>query len=147
MHHEHAEALQWLAEESRRRLLIESAGLFWLAAEVAILWAVWLAWRRVAAGRTRLWPLTAYELGAGALGLATLALLSAYTLARHVQPGAALAALNAGAPPPVVADAFRRVSLEHLALWSWFVLGWVVLEAVIVYTGWRAYRTWRMRLV
>lgn len=126
-----------------RQVFIEAAGLFWIAAELAILFGVLLARRHLARSpaaprlhlESREWRLAAAW--AGVFALFTFAVL-----ARHAWlPQAHTLIENGGAATAgAVARLLHRRHVEHLVLWSVFVAAWVGLEALIVYHGWRAYR-------
>jgi len=124
-----AELLAWAETARWRHLAVESAGVFWIAAELFILALV--CWGREHLGkaptRTRLtfsaavrWRFRA------ALGV-TLVLVIVVARRAFVV-----------AEPNV--EAIVRDELAHLALWALFVTAWVVLEAAIVYQGYRGYR-------
>lgn len=129
-----------LAEHRYAR--IEAAGIFWIAAELGILVLVRAGRRHL---ETR--PLPAhfgltrrdlrYLLPSGGMLLGLLILY----LFRH-----------AGGPPvmdasnDILAAIAAREERVHLALWSGFVLIWIILEALIVYHGWRGYRQLRLLL-
>lgn len=133
-----AEALAHWAEAARwRHLAIESAGVFWLAAEMAIL--LLLLWGREHLARTptsttlHLTPrIRNYAYGLGLLALA----LTALVIGRF---------LWAAAPTLSEADARQR-ELLHIALWAAFVTGWVLYEILIVYHGVRGYQRLRQLL-
>lgn len=121
--------------EARRRvdLLVESAGLFWIAAELVILFLVIAGRRHIDTEPAPVqFALTRAEKRralAGSIGFAlvSLVVLSRYFLAREVEAETAAAVLSS------------RVHI-HIAVWASFVTVWVVLETVIVYHGWRGYR-------
>lgn len=135
---ESAEALARWAEAARwRHLAIESAGVFWLAAEMVILLLV--LWGREHLARTptsttlHLTPrIRDYALGLGLLALA----LTALVIGRF---------LWAATPALSVADACQR-ELHHILLWAAFVTGWVLYEILIVYHGVRGYQRLRRLL-
>lgn len=112
---------------------LESAGLFWIGAELAILFAVMAARRHLGARplpprlqlqdadkrRARMWCYGFF-------------LLAAVVLCRH--------AVYAIAPVPEdVAKVLVGRGRVHLAVWSVFITAWVVLEVAIVYHGLRGY--------
>jgi hypothetical protein len=112
---------------------LESAGLFWISAELAILFMMIAARRHV---QTRpLPPRLEFQNGekrrAVAWGLGFF-LLAALVLGRHV--AYALETLPHDAAPVLIGRA--RV---HMAVWSGFVTAWVCLEVAIVYQGLRGY--------
>lgn len=128
-----------------RQCLVEGAGLFWLAAELAILLFVLAARRHLETNPTssRLFFTRADAQRAIAFAIATI-FLSAIVYGRHfVVPPAYLAPLP---DPSAFIRALEGQVYRHLLLWSGFVTGWVALEAVIVYHGYRAWRA-MMRLL
>ena len=124
------EPLPWLVTAQSRHLLVELAGVFWLVAELALLHLVWLGREHLQhtphsphltpsrAARMRLFSFAALSV-----------LLLALVVGRRMMP------LPDNDMVAIVA--FEQM---HLAVWSAFVVGWVVLEALIVYQGWRGYR-------
>lgn len=117
-----------------RHLAVEGAGVFWIAAEMAILFLV--QWGRehmeerplqpgLQLSRTSQWR---------AIGYALLVFVLSAIVARR-------AVLSLRAPQDPIA-----FELEHLTLWAQFVTAWVLLEIAIVYHGWRGYRTLRSLL-
>ncbi|MFP4502988.1 MAG: hypothetical protein ACLFTT_18495 [Candidatus Hydrogenedentota bacterium] len=129
-----------------RQVLIESAGLFWIGAEVAILFGVLLARRHLAkhAHEPHL-RFTAQDWWCGGLLLAGFLVLAGVVIGRHgvlVQPHH-LIAQGASPAPEALAACYEARHREHLVVWAGFVTLWVLLEAVIVYHGWRAYRVLR----
>ncbi len=141
-----SEAVLYARQVFYRHTLVESAGLFWLLAEFLILFAV-LAGRRYLetdpVSRTFRWTGRDTQ---RALTLGVLfGVLAVFTYGRHVfllpvhafllvQPDAADAAFL-----DAVAQMTRQRNGEHLVLWAAFVTGWVVLEVLIVYHGWRGH--------
>jgi hypothetical protein len=112
---------------------LESAGLFWIGAELAILFAMIAARRHVEAR-----PLPPrLELGHGEKRRArawcfAFLVLAAIVLGRH--------AVHALTPiPQDVSPLLIGRARVHLAVWSGFVTAWVVLEVAIVYQGLRGY--------
>lgn len=130
------EPLPWFLAAQSRHLLVELAGVFWLVAELALLHLVWLGREhiettprspRLNPSRVAQWRVYCFV----ALGLALLTLV----VVRRVLP------LPANDMLEIVA--FEK---RHLAVWAAFVVGWVVLEALIVYQGWRGYQRLRVLL-
>lgn len=134
-------------------VLIETAGLFWIFAELCILLGV-LAGRdhlerRSSTGHFVWSPrLTAWAIGLGLFFIVLLLaaygrhfywkpvqvfLQQAYESARVLEPDDAV-------------RAFRAARFRHQGLWAVFVTIWVLLEMIIVYHGWRGYRLLRVRL-
>lgn len=135
-----------------RYMLFESAGLFWLGAEVAILFLVregriylqaaapWQQpfWRRETRRRALYWA-------------AAFALLAAAVAWRHMGGTPVYEVLQKGLlgdPVDLAAlkEAVRQSTHRHLVVWWCFVNGWVLLEAWIVAEGIRAYRRLRQLL-
>ncbi len=131
-----------------RSLVIESMGLFWLFAEIAILCAVLTARRHIEQGagesagelvlrfRRRLlaWSLLFLALPALVYGRHLFLTPAHVSLAERSLPDAELLRI------------FVRRGHEHLAVWSFFIAGWVALETLIVYHGWRSFTALRRRL-
>jgi hypothetical protein len=128
-------ATAW-AEAAQSYARIEGAGVFWLAAELGILVLV-------RAGRRHLetvplpatFRLTQRDAPILVFALASTLLLAGLFLSRHVFVEA-----PTDLPIAELASAAAQAERAHLAVWSAFVVGWVVLEALIVYHGWRGYR-------
>lgn len=114
---------------------LEFIGLFWIAAEVAILFFV-LAARRHLEERPLppAFALHPPERGRAWLWTAGFFLIAMAVLCRHL-----LSACSAVQPQDALLVFIRRAR-THLAVWSGFVAVWVGLEVVIVYHGWRGYR-------
>ena len=141
------EAIAYSQSMYRERLLYETAGLFWLAAELAILFSVVAARAELAARldggppprkltrRAVFWTL-AFFAGAALLQYRHWVWPPVYVLLER-------GALDTNA---AAREAYAFRVHTHLALWSAFVAGWVLLEVLIVYHGWRAYRLLRMVL-
>ena len=128
----------------RTELAIESAGIFWIAAELAILFCVLLArfhvehrphqpkltldpahWRRL-----RIWTSACVVLAAAVWGR-HLVIAPLPGVAAHAPSGEALA------------SAYAVRAWIHNGVWFSFINIWVILETVIVYHGWRTYRSLR----
>lgn len=112
---------------------LESAGLFWIGAELAILFMIIAARRHI---QTRPLPprlqLEDGEKRRVRAWLIALFFLAAIVLGRHL--------VYALAPVPQdVAPLLSGRMRAHLAIWSGFVTAWVVLEIAIVYQGFRGY--------
>jgi len=112
---------------------LESAGLFWIGAELAILFMMMAARRHV---QTRPLPprleLRYSEKRRARTWAYCFLLLAVIFLGRHL--------INALTPIPqdVSPLLIGRVRV-HLAVWSGFITAWVVLEVAIVYQGLRGY--------
>jgi hypothetical protein len=123
-----------------RQLVIEGAGLFWLGAEVAILFGALLARHHLET--TPGCPRLAFQRrdALRAIGWAAVFLLfSAVVLGRHF----VLAQPQHLEDIEVAAVVLQARHREHLAVWAAFVAGWVALEAMIVYHGYRGYMAFR----
>lgn len=122
-----------IAAAARGHLLIEAAGVFWLLAEVAILFAVREARRTLSGQPARDWrPRIALWMGIASVPLLLL-LLHAWTLTR-------IDWLEAPITPETAAQSLTFQVQRHLIVWSLFIFGWVALETLIVAEGLRAYR-------
>ena len=133
----------------RQELLLETAGVFWIVAEVAILFCMTTARRifatRPVPPRVSLTPeerRRALRWGAGSI------VLIIAVFGRHLflspLPEALQGVLAEGANLRERTQLLymSRVHL-HVALWCTFITGWVALEIAIVAQGVRAYRALR----
>lgn len=120
-------ALDYVHAALREHLLYESIGLFWLWAEVVILFAMREARHTLQHASPRPWKmrLLAWH---GFFGVFAAAVLWRYYF-------------TFSGPPwdQAIAPWYIEQTKWHLAVWSGFVLGWVVLESAIVFEGARAY--------
>ena len=133
----------WVAFQ--REVLVESAGVFWIAAEIAILFFLGVAARIFgvrplpqAIGLTRTEVRRAW--GAGALVLA----LAAFVFGRHLVwpplPSAFEAiAASGGDVLGRARDAYIARAHAHAALWCSLITAWIVLEIAIVIQGVRVF--------
>lgn len=131
-----AQVLAYVQARQRVDMLVETAGLFWIAAELAILFLVLAGCRHLET--TPLAPqfnLTSRERYRLAVGAAAFVLLSAGVMARYAFPAPI-------APEDAAAVLSNRVHV-HIAIWAAFVTTWVLLEILIVFHGWRGYRRLR----
>jgi hypothetical protein len=133
------QALAMAQDQRLRFLLFEGAGLFWLGAEMLILAAVAIGRRRMQQGPPFADPFRPAEWRVLLAVCALFLLLCTVVLSRHFLLPQAADLLQAGAADEAAA-LYRARLLQHLALWAIFVVGWVVLEAIIVFEGWRGYR-------
>ena len=133
-------------EQFRSELLIEAAGVFWIAAEVAILFCMTVAVRIFA---TRPLPsrvsLTQREGKRAVLWALALGVLAASVFGRHLLitplPEAFSAIVIAGIDVQArVEQAYDARTHIHIALWCSFITAWVLLEIAIVVLGIRSYR-------
>jgi len=136
--------MQYLRTEHHRVMMVECAGLFWILAELLILGSVLaarrhleteplprtIAWTRRDARRDLLW----------AMGFAA---LCAAIFVRHYFSPPAYEYLELYARGEIPLSRFQDLYVSrfhiHQILWAGFVTVWVLLEAIIVYHGWRAY--------
>ncbi len=128
----------------RAYVAIEAAGIFWLAAETAILFFVIAARRHLALQA----PLALRALGVRAAVFGgSVMLLPVCLVFRHILLTPLPRALAQGGVSAEAAYALAsQRANEHLLVWSAFILGWVVLEVLIVYQGWRVLAALRARL-
>ncbi len=123
-----------------REFFIEVAGVFWIGAEVLILFVVTAALRHFEARPLPpKFALTAREKRRALWWSGGLVLLCVGAFGRHVVVApihTALAALESPLAGEVEAIYFSRAHI-HLAVWCLFILTWVVLEAAIVLQGLR----------
>ncbi len=133
----------------RSELLIEAAGVFWIAAEVAILFCMTVAVRIFAARPlpSRI-SLTRSDRKRAVLWGLALGLLAASIFGRHLLiaplPEAFSAIVMAGTDvQDRVEQAYNARTHIHIALWCSFITAWVLLEIAIVVQGIRSYRSLR----
>lgn len=130
-------------------VIVESAGLFWLGAELAILYAMLIARRQVfSSPAPSVLALSRKERRRAAGWGVAFGLFCLVVLLRHAVLPAAYALVhqvgNACTTEDIV-RVFTQRNREHLVVWASFVTGWVALESAIVYQGWRIFRTIRER--
>ncbi len=144
-----AQAIEAAREQFRMEIVIEAAGLFWIAAEVAILFCMTVAVRIFA---TRPLParisLTQSERKRAVLWGLALGILAAAIFARHLLiaplPEAFSTIVMAGTDVQArVEQAYNARTHIHIALWCGFIFAWVLLEIAIVVQGIRSYRCLR----
>lgn len=130
-------------------LLIELCGVFWIAAEMIILFFVIEArrhvgrsplpaapvWDRAATRRAVIFALAVF----GVLGTVVIRPMVWAPLSARLRSGS----LDLSSAAMHDFFAVHR----HLVVWVAFVTVWVVLEAAIVYQGYRAYRLFRNRIL
>ncbi len=133
-------------DQFRLELLIEAAGLFWIAAEVAILFCMTIAVRIFAARPlpSRI-SLTRSERKRAAIWGLAVGVLAASVFGRHLLiaplPDAFSAIVAAGTDVQArVEQAYNARTHIHIALWCSFIFAWVLLEIAIVIQGIRSYR-------
>lgn len=120
------------------QLIIELAGLFWIAAELIILYCVIAARRflqELPSNAPFRWPIPLGKF------LTTLFLLIAiFTLGRHFFITPLPDAIKAGFTPESIRIAYLLRAHIHLFVWAVFITFWVVLESAIVYFGFQIYQ-------
>ena len=130
----------------RMEMLIEASGVFWIAAEVAILFCMTAAVRIFA---MRPLPsgiaLTEAERRRALCWAAGIAALAAAVFGRHLfvspLPDAYGAIAAAGQDVRVLVEqAYALRAHIHVAIWCAFITAWVLLEIAIVVQGIRAYK-------
>ncbi len=144
-------AMQYAATTHAREILIESAGLFWILAELLILFFV-------IAGRDHLENRPASPTFHWSPRLTCrVAMMTVFFLALcaavygrdwiwppvHAQ---VVEAAEGTVDIHQVQAAFTASCRRHLTIWAIFVAVWVILEILIVYHGWRGYRKLRTLL-
>ena len=133
----HAEAAAW----HRQMLLVEGAGVFWIAAELAILFGVLVARRHISEcpheARVALTSTEKRRLCWGIVGVIGLFIA---VFGRHWLVSPLQHALSDGAGPEELLAAYALRMWIHQGVWFVFITAWVLLEAAIVYHGVRAYR-------
>ena len=133
-------------DQFRMELIVEAAGVFWIAAEVAILFCMTVAVRILA---TRPLPsrisLTQSERRRALLWGLAMGVLTASIFGRHLLiaplPEAFSTIVMAGTDVQArVEQAYNARTHIHIALWCSFITAWVLLEIAIVVLGIRSYR-------
>ena len=133
-------------EQFRFELLIEAAGVFWIAAEVAILFCMTVAVRIFA---VRPLPervsLTQRERRRAVVWGLALGALAVSVFGRHLLiaplPEVFRVIVAAGTDVQArVEQAYNARTHIHIALWCSFITAWVLLEIAIVVQGIRGYR-------
>jgi len=134
-----ASVVAFLQTVEREQFIYECAGVFWLWAELAILFAV-REGRSVLLGKPRpSWLLRLLSWSAVFCVVLFPLLFRGWFLT-----GAATLATSSP-QPETLAAAYTQGVLIHLAVWSIFVLAWVLLESLIVYEGARTYGVFSAR--
>jgi hypothetical protein len=140
--------MDYLQIEHQQRMLIEGAGLFWILAELLILYAVLVGRRCI---ETRPLPgvlaLTSRERHRAMVWALIFVGAASALFVRHfvgVPIHASIEAVAQGTLPlNMLGRTYTARTHTHMTLWAVFVALWVALECVIVYHGWRAYRALR----
>lgn len=146
-----SDALAYAHRQYHRMLLIEGAGLFWILAELAILFVCICARQRLASRPPVLDPtLNPTEIRRAARWLILFALGAVGVMGRHwIWPPVrtVLSGMHDSAPSTVaIREIWLARTYAHSAIWSLFVVLWVALEIAIVIEGWRAYTLLRDHL-
>jgi len=138
------EIVAQLRQLAARDVLFEAAGLFWIGAELLILWGVLagLRYMKETPGAAQLMPSDAFRRSV-ARWLGAFLLLCAVVLGRHLLLPSAHGAVTLGLDLSTAAAVFASRHSEHLAVWSAFVVAWVLLEGLIVFFGWRGFQQLR----
>lgn len=123
----------------RHQLIAETAGLFWLLAETVILAYIVYARRRLESPANHTAAPGWRAIAATSIGLCLL------VYGRHliITP---VYALDTTLADTAYQHAVKHRYRVHMSIWATLVLAWVILEAAIVYHGWRCYRILRTRL-
>lgn len=139
--------MQLIYREFYNQLFVESLGIFWIAAEVAILFSVSVLRRFLLQNSIpNQLRLTAKERRRLLFWAILVALLAASTLGRHlvVTPFPTLLVNLDNTLGETfsreVSSIYTRALLTHLAIWSFFITLWIVLEILIVYKGFRVFQ-------
>ncbi|HPO16472.1 MAG TPA: hypothetical protein PLI09_23750 [Candidatus Hydrogenedentes bacterium] len=133
MEYAHQEYLRWM--------MIEYMGVFWLVAEVIILFLA-------VTGRGFLVHLHSVSpsdwkppiMKISFAGLLFFLIVLSMTYARHwfLTPVHTIR-ISSESDIALIKLIFRQRYHEHMIVWAVFVTGWVLLEAMIVFQGWRGY--------
>ncbi len=148
-----SDAIQFARNRDTQHLLIESAGAFWLGAELVILFFV-LAGRRHLESSPRLpdFQFTPAEKRRGLAWAGLFVVVTTAVLGRGLVVPSAHAMLETASLQEstssldLLPGMFVRRAHTHQAIWSLFVTGWVVFEVLIVWHGWMGYRRLRALL-
>lgn len=126
-----------------RDLMVETAGLFWIAAELAILYLVLLARFHVEhyprESNPRLTPKFRRRARRWTAGFVVLCAAVAARFYLYPLPHILETALRNQASPNDIALLYARWAYTHSLIWCAFITIWVVLEIAIVYHGRRVY--------
>lgn len=140
-----ADAIERAHAQFRFELLMEVAGVFWIAAEIAILFGMTIA-TRILATRPLLpgISLTSAERRQALLWAAGLGVLVVTVFGRHAFIDPLPSAFTAIAETGInvrekIARAYAIRTHSHVAIWCLFIAAWVGLECAIVAQGIRAY--------
>lgn len=140
--------MEYARQEHMRWMFIESMGVFWLTAEIIILQMMLTGrdfldrLREITPGQ---WhpPYTRILL----TGFLSFLILLAITFGRAwIWPPVHIMFAHSVPDDSALQSLFRQRYHEHMIIWSAFITGWVLLEALIVYQGWRGYCTLRQLL-
>jgi len=142
-----SEIIQSARVEYCRVLLTETAGLFWILAEICILFAVRVGRRLLDAEGLSLESIQVrFEKTRAMVWGGLFLLFSAVLFGRHLFDSplhrqlVQVAAGGDGVDLGRALNAHVSLMRAHYAVWASFVTLWVILEAGIVYNGWRGYR-------
>jgi hypothetical protein len=145
--------LRYAGIAHRRMIFVECAGMFWIFAELAILFSVLIGRRYLETEPLcQSIVLTPRERRRAVLWAAGFLIAAVLVLSRHAVRDSLPAYLSyhlyAGAEPSLdlVKLLYVRDAHAHLATWAVFVTLWVLLEAAIVYHGWRGFCRLKMML-
>jgi len=139
-------ALAFLGQWRFYVVLAESAGLFWIFAELAILFGVRMGRSRLEQSPLpRRIALTRGERRRALVQLTLLGVAGAFILGRHYIGPLAFPSVEDGEPAAVAARFIQCIHV-HQALWAVFTTGWVALECAIVWHGFLGYRMLRRRI-
>ncbi|MCX5757855.1 MAG: hypothetical protein NTU83_05000 [Candidatus Hydrogenedentes bacterium] len=128
-----APIVAYLNMRQRAAMLVESVGLFWIGAELAILFLVLVGRRHVDSVPLPVrFVLTVTELRRAIFWGVAFAILSAIVLGRYA------------VSQEIDIQGLSERLHTHLVVWAAFVTTWVLLETSIVYHGWRGYRRLRV---
>lgn len=146
-----SDALAYAHRQYHRMLLIEGAGLFWILAELAILFVCVCARQRLASRPPFLdFALRPAEIRRATQWLALFVLGAVAVMGRHwIWPPVytVLSEPDDSVPPlAAIREMWLARTYAHSATWSLFVLLWVTLEIAIVIEGRRAYVLLRDRI-
>jgi len=127
-----APVLAYLHARQRVAFVVESAGLFWIGAELLILFMVVAGRRHISTEPLpERFVLQINEKRRAIIAAVVFTLTAAAVLARHFAPWT----VDADAAAEVLSDRMHA----HMLVWASFVTVWVLLETLIVYHGWRGY--------
>ena len=146
------QAVAILQAQHHRIIISLGLGVFWIMAEICILFMVWIGRRRLEIQPlpTRISLTRAEKLRALSGSVLLLFMLTLAAFFFCMMDNSGTARLHPGNTGSLSIHGFSSLyssmEISYLALWALFTKFWVLLEIFIVMEGWRGYRRLRMIL-